>query len=1640
MFLYKILKISFITFLIMIAHFVIQGQGYDFYWIGGTGYWSDTLSWESDTTGLPSQFDNVIFDENSFKNNDETMFIDIPAQCNNMDWSNVTNEPTWAGSSSIEIFGSVTLASQMIINFNGDIQLLSDGPSNQINTYNKILNSDIYFLGDGTWNLSDILSVGLNHIYFQSGALNTHGWSISCGSFYALSEDSKVIKLNSSSIIISAYNGVWDVDENLTVIKDDCIIIFENDDFTSKNVFSGGGHEYCEVVFENDAIINDNNTFVILYFNAGHTYKLQSNTVQTIENKIVARGCAGLIHIEASGANQATIAKENGGIDVFFVSLYSINAELGNGLFNADYSIDLGNNSGNLLINEDSRDMHWVNGTGYWSDTIHWSSMQGGMDDDCLPLVFDNLFFDENSFNDVDTVYANIPEIACNDMIWTGNDQPVLINSIPIVSLTISGSLEFSPLMDNKLNGPSYFYSETSNSIVTSDIGFGGDVTFEGVSAGWIVSDSLKIDGNLNFYSGSLNLTGNYMKCNTFHSDSAFLRTISLGDADIIIKSSSPYPAWRLNNENLQFDAGFSNIDFLTNSSTLFNYGGDTVEYNDIHFIGEKGTSSIYTYVNSIADTYAKFNAVHFGSNGYIRGSNSFDTLSFSAGNAYSLEAGKTQIVNHHISTADTCTGTSLLQSLTTGQQAFIQKPEDTLSISHLAIQDIHVLGNATYIAQNSIDLFNNIGWDTIMGFGTRNLYWVGGSGSWEDPLHWDLVSNGPGGVCIPTPADTVVFDNFSFTESDQKVEINYNNAFARNLIWDNVQFNPEFAGTNASSYLRIYGSLQLDSSISFTYPGIILFGSRNKNEFIKTSGINFHNVNNHVYFQGDGGEWELQDSLNLGKDICNQNNIYFNYGDLITHGHPISCFSFSSQTSGNRKLSMDTSNINLCNSWYVYGTNLEIPENGSVIKLDSGTFSHRNGTGFYYNDLLLNHDSHKQQMNLSFVDSIFFNNIKFNGNGQIDSRSSTVYADSILFKGSGRITDTLSGTSIYVIDTLIFNSTGEVFGNDTISFARFDSTGLIQGDGVYNKLDFSTDGSVFGNNKFDTLLLTPAYHYIFEEFAIQTISDSLRILGNNCEFVYLDSSGDSLAKIKKDTGSIFGDFIEMKNIMAIGNAQFDAGNFSVDVDNSNVGWDFHTSPSNYQLPADTSVLEGDIIIICPDNFNGDETTTYMWQNESGEVVGEDSCLMVSDNSSYTLTVFYEDGPGCSKQDEIVIGCFLDITEIPTHISCYDFQDGNIELIPEVGTEPFDISWYDDQNNIIGNGHNLQNIPAGEYHYTIVDVKQCISEDTILLTQPDTLELSFIKMDACYQMNNGTITLNVKGGTEPYTYLWNDNNVSYDRTELAPGDYSVTMQDAFCPAIDQNIEIVALPEITFDLESSDLICYQDSSGSIYTSNVLGGIGTYSSFIWKKDNNFFDSIQNIEKLSVGHYLLTVIDDIGCLSEKSTIINEPDKIILSLEQDTTTFDWLGSVNLTVVGGIEPYGYLWSNGETTQDINSLEGRWYTVEVEDAHACLAKSSIYVEVRFEIYAPTAFSPNGDGLNDEFRLVNLGTNLTSFDLAIYNRWGETVFSTSQPDFHWNGRLNNNGEELSLDVYTWHATIEFTDHDKIIEKGNITLIR
>ena len=428
-------KRNFFIYLVLLFPLLLSAQGENFIWIGGTGNWSDTLQWYSESGGLPGETDNVVFNNGSFSEKFEVVTIDIPATCHNMTWSNSNMEPFLAGSATLQIGGVLTLAIDLTINYTGDIKFTGVGADHNVNTNGRVFKSNIEFDGSYAWNLTGILHTENKTITLTSGTLNLNGNSMSCGAFQSLTSDSRGLNCSSSTITIHGNNGSWKVNNSLGLNASNSNLIFDNPNLVSQVTFEGGSLVYGNVTFMNDAVVKGGNTYSDLFLKAGHTYKLSGGETQTITGSFIARGCAGMIYLTSSSGAKAQIAKTNGDINVSFLKISSIKSLLsGSNEFNAYNSIDDGNNEG-INIYTDQRDMYWINSTGYWSDTTHWTSSQGGADADCVPVDYDNVFFNNASFDGTDSVKVDLKNLSCNNMTWTGSYSPVFMNIIPTPTL-----------------------------------------------------------------------------------------------------------------------------------------------------------------------------------------------------------------------------------------------------------------------------------------------------------------------------------------------------------------------------------------------------------------------------------------------------------------------------------------------------------------------------------------------------------------------------------------------------------------------------------------------------------------------------------------------------------------------------------------------------------------------------------------------------------------------------------------------------------------------------------------------------------------------------------------------------------------------------------------------------------------------------------------------------------------------------------------------------------------------------------------------------------------------------------------------------------------------------------------------------
>jgi hypothetical protein len=135
-------------------------------------------------------------------------------------------------------------------------------------------------------------------------------------------------------------------------------------------------------------------------------------------------------------------------------------------------------------------------------------------------------------------------------------------------------------------------------------------------------------------------------------------------------------------------------------------------------------------------------------------------------------------------------------------------------SLTRFSVAGITVQGSVPVVLSQSIDRGGNVGFQ-FSGSTGRTLYWVGGSGDWDEQIHWSLISGGPGGECVPTENDDVIFDSRSFTTNNDFVT--FGKTLTAVAFCKNLTFNvPGYTGSFFLNILKVYGNLSVQQAFNY--------------------------------------------------------------------------------------------------------------------------------------------------------------------------------------------------------------------------------------------------------------------------------------------------------------------------------------------------------------------------------------------------------------------------------------------------------------------------------------------------------------------------------------------------------------------------------------------------------------------------------------------------------------------------------------------------------------------------------------------------------------------------------------------------------------------------------------------------------
>lgn len=295
--------------------------------------------------------------------------------------------------------------------------------------------------------------------------------------------------------------------------------------------------------------------------------------------------------------------------------------------------------------------------------------------------------------------------------------------------------------------------------------------------------------------------------------------------------------------------------------------------------------------------------------------------------------------------------------------------------------------------------------------------------------------------------------------------------------------------------------------------------------------------------------------------------------------------------------------------------------------------------------------------------------------------------------------------------------------------------------------------------------------------------------------------------------------------------------------------------------------------------------------------------------------------------------------------------------------------------------------------------------------------------------------------SEPTGLIIDEITGAIDIDASVPGTYSISNNflGIGCKSDSAQTEItISIPPIA-DAGEDVTICR-------YGNTQLEGSGG-ETYVWSPPvylDDEYSATPNVENPPNEMFYQLVVTDInGCTdTDDVAVLLFPDPLIYAGEDQ---YILLGSfVMLTASGG---ENYSWTPEESLSDptiYNPLsyatENTTYYVYGTDANGCVGVDSVNVILRDDavIGIPNAFSPNSDGINDFFQAIAIGT-VASFDLTIYNRWGEIIYENNTDiSKGWDGTFENEIQPMGSYVYRFNAVDGLGT--KLNYQGNLTLVR
>ncbi|MBL4656607.1 MAG: PKD domain-containing protein, partial [Flavobacteriales bacterium] len=485
----------------------------------------------------------------------------------------------------------------------------------------------------------------------------------------------------------------------------------------------------------------------------------------------------------------------------------------------------------------------------------------------------------------------------------------------------------------------------------------------------------------------------------------------------------------------------------------------------------------------------------------------------------------------------------------------------------------------------------------------------------------------------------------------------------------------------------------------------------------------------------------------------------------------------------------------------------------------------------------------------------------------------------------------------------------------------------------------------------------------------------------------------------------------------------------------------------------------------------GTAPLTFEWNDPANQ-----TAITAGNLAAGPIMITITDYNGCTDNGFATINepPELELFVSDTAFLCYG-QVANLTATANGGTQPYNFSW----DNGLGSSQNQVVAPLVTtiYNVGVTDANSCpvVTAAIAVMVSP---KLQPVPNNANICTGEDAIVgVDVTGGNGgPYSYIWSDGFTGSQQTLVGLVNpltsFSVTISDGCSPdsIVDITVTVHPKPSMSFTVDGSGC------APSVFTADTASNPTVpIVSWLWY----FGDGATSTDANTTTHEYTTadtftvslvVISDQGCkdstaMPGAAVVFENPVADFLIMQNGTElippvtsilspTIDFVDSSSSGVTIWSWDFGDPNSGTDNTSDLQNASHMYtdtgtYTVTlvVEAPNGCTATitKEVRIESEYILFAPNSFTPNGDGDNDSFFPKGVGVEDQSFQLFIFDRWGDLIATvegewSDDISIGWNGRANGGSNEAQMDVYVWlirTSDVLGGDHEYI---GHVTLLR